>query len=135
MSAPVKKFDLDNASEAWDLDAVRYLLSRHAKARLIEMAGHGAINLVGHVLATGRRVAPPETSKYANVSEWIVLGDLTLAVSTGGRRRNIITALFSNDEAWQRHMAKKMATSRKPRAGFMARKHIESWLQAGIPAV
>lgn len=133
MNAPIQKFDVDNASEAWDLGAVRYLLSRHAKARLIEMAGRGAINLVGHVLENGRRVAPPEISKYARVSEWIILGDLTLAVETFGRRRNIITALFSNDEAWQRHMAKNKATGRKLRAGFMARKHIETWLQTGIP--
>lgn len=121
MSTPQRLFDVDHGGDAWDYDGVRYLMSRHARERLIEMAGEGAVKLVGYVLANGRRVLPPESSKYAADSEWVVLGDLTLAVGRYGRRRTIITALFNNDEAWLRHFSKKRFSTRVPRPGSMAR--------------
>ncbi|MNW50083.1 hypothetical protein D3C74_275240 [compost metagenome] len=131
MSAPQRVFDVDHGGDAWDFNGVRYLMSHHARDRLIEMAGAGAINLVGYVLTNGRWALPPESSKYAFDSEWVVIGDLTLAVGRYGRRRSIITALFNNDEAWLRHFEKKRFSTRIPRPGNMARlDHVNEVLRA-----
>jgi len=123
-AAPKRLFDVDRGMPAWDHDGARYLLTEHAQQRLIEMGGKGAVNLVGHVLAHGRWIDPPNSSRYAYKSKWVVLGDLTLAVMVQGRRRNIVTALFSSDEAWERHLLKRSGTDRKLRRGFLVNKHI-----------
>ena len=117
--------DLDTFRRCWDHAGARYLLTDHAKARLVEMAGPGAIELIGHVLERGRWVEPDNSSRYPGTC-WVVLGDLTLAVENRGRRRNIITALYSNDDAWTRNA--NPATGRKHRPGWMKRKGLESYI-------
>lgn len=128
MSAPRPVFDVDRGQPAWDLDGVRYVLTAHAKERLIQMAGRGAIKIIGHVLQQGRRVTPPRSSKYGHDTEWVVLGDLTLPVETVGNRRNIITALYSNDAAWERHLSKAVGTGRRKRGNYLERQNLANAL-------